>query len=181
MSRNLVLIDGSNFYHKAKKLSPSTHLTNLDYRKLFSEVTDKKSEELDLVYCVGEVINKRGDAKAGRLFSNQQTLFYNLGEQHIVVKRGFLLCVGEVYHEKGVDVRIALDIQRGAFKNEYDTCFVVSSDTDLLPAVAEARILEKEVVYVGFESFLSSAMVKNCSRTRTITREMLQSCVIYKK
>ncbi|PIX31320.1 helicase, partial [Candidatus Berkelbacteria bacterium CG_4_8_14_3_um_filter_33_6] len=38
------------------------------------------------------------------------------------------------YHEKGVDVRIAVDILRGALKNEYRRCFVISSDTDLIPA-----------------------------------------------
>ena len=67
------------------------------------------------------------------------------------------------FHEKGVDVQIAVDMVRGAIKNEYDICYLISSDTDLLPAVQTAKDEKKKIVYVGFENFISRALTKNCS------------------
>ncbi|MCX6783644.1 MAG: NYN domain-containing protein [candidate division WWE3 bacterium] len=180
-SRNLVIIDGSNFYHKAKKLAPTVHLSHVDYRQLLSKVLDIGIHKMDILYCVGEVINIRGDAKSKLLFANQQALFYLLEQQKIIIKRGYLLKTGSIYHEKGVDVRMALEIQRGALTSTYDSCFLVSSDTDLLPAVEEARTIGKEVVYVGFENSLSSAMTKGCSRTRVITKVILEETPKYQK
>lgn len=68
------------------------------------------------------------------------------------------------FHEKGVDVQIAVDIVRGSIKNEFDKCYLISSDTDLLPAIQTAKDEKKEIIYVGFENFISRALTKNCSR-----------------
>ena len=67
------------------------------------------------------------------------------------------------FHEKGVDVQIAVDIVRGAIKNEYNKCYLISSDTDLLPAIQTAKDEKKEIIYVGFENSISRALQKNCS------------------
>jgi len=40
---------------------------------------------------------------------------------------------------------------------------LISSDTDLLPAIQTAKDEGKEVIYVGFENFISRALQKNCS------------------
>lgn len=172
----MVIYDGSNFYHRAKKLAPYLHLTNFNYRKLADQLTG--SLRNDIEYCVGEIKPQAfGEQKASRLYSNQQKLFYNLQKQGIVIKKGFMMKQGSYYHEKGVDVRIASDIIRGALKNEYNTCFVISSDSDILPAIQEAISAGKEVVYVCFErSVLSRALYSNCSRTIQISENLLQIC-----
>lgn len=174
---NLVIIDGSNFYHKAKVLAPNVHLSTLNYRKLFEGIIG--SAQSDIEYCVGEIkLQKGASEKARHMYAGQQTLFYNLQKQRIVVKKGFMLKSQEVYHEKGVDVRIAIDIVRGALKNEYDTCFVVSSDSDILPAIRDAINVGKKVVYVAFEgSMISKALAINCSYTKFITKSMLEQSV----
>ena len=87
----------------------------------------------------------------------------HLRKQDIEVKLGYLLLSDGKFHEKGVDVQIAVDIVRGAIKSEYDICFLISSDTDLLPAIQTAREEGKKVIYVGFENFISRALSKNCS------------------
>lgn len=43
--------------------------------------------------------------------------------------------------EKGIDVMIALSIVLGAIRDEYDTGILCSADTDLIPAIEEARRL----------------------------------------
>ena len=50
-----------------------------------------------------------------------------------------------VAREKGVDVMMALDISIGARSNSYDVAIVVSSDTDLLPALEDAVSVGKRV------------------------------------
>lgn len=51
--------------------------------------------------------------------------------------------------EKGVDVSIAVDIVLGNYK----TIFLLSSDTDLLPAIKKAKEIGRRVIYVGAEKF----------------------------
>lgn len=175
--KNLVILDGSNFYHKAKKLAPSIHLTNYNYKKLAETITG--STENYIEYCVGEIkFHSNSDSKNQHLYSGQQALFYTLQQQGIVVKKGFMLKNQGIYHEKGVDVRIATDIVRGALKNEYDTCYIITSDSDILPAVEDAIAAGKKVVYVAFEkTTVSKALAINCSETVFITKSMIESCV----
>lgn len=54
--------------------------------------------------------------------------------------------------EKGVDVSIALDIVLGNYK----TVFLLSSDTDLIPAIKKAKEMGRRVIYVGSEKFWPS-------------------------
>jgi len=49
-----------------------------------------------------------------------------------------------VGHEKGIDVRIALDIVRLARKNLYDVALVFSQDQDLAEAFQEVRTIARE-------------------------------------
>ena len=174
MKPDLVIFDGSNFYHGAKRISPQTHLTRFDYRKLAEAVC--KNKNLKIEYCVGEIRRRKRDPKSFRLYSNQQLLFINLEKQGILVKKGFMLKSDGVYREKGVDVRIALDILRGALKDEYRRCFIISSDTDLVPAILDSRTTKKEIIYVGFEGKLSNALHAVCSRTILLARKQIATC-----
>jgi len=53
--------------------------------------------------------------------------------------------------EKGIDVKIAVDLIMGAIDDRYDTAILVSSDTDLIPAIDLVRYrFKKKVEYIGF-------------------------------
>jgi len=168
----LAIIDGSNFYHRSKCLCPNVHLTNFNYRKLVEQIVGaqntKHLQKVRILYCVGEIKRESGNEKAEKMYSQQQSLFYNLEQQKIGIYKGFMLKSDGKYHEKGVDVRIAVEIVKGALKNEYNKCFLFSSDTDIIPAILEAKKVKKEIIYVGFENKLSRAMMKNCSRTEVV-------------
>ncbi len=45
---------------------------------------------------------------------------------------------------------MAVDILIGAYEDLYDTLILVSSDTDLIPALAKVRSMKKKVEYIGF-------------------------------
>jgi uncharacterized LabA/DUF88 family protein len=173
MKKNLVIFDGSNFYHGAKRLAPRVHLTDFNYKKLAETIA--KSKNLNIEYCVGEIRQERHRTKSIRLYANQQALFYNLEKQGINVKKGYML-KHFTYHEKGVDVQIAIDILTGALKNEYSKCYIISSDTDILPAILEARTVGKKVIYVGFENSVSRAMKANCNSTFLISKKLIKDC-----
>src|SRR2546429_1730516 len=111
MKTTLVQIDGSNFYNKVKTLTPAVHLTEFNYSGLIREVCDSDCRQ---VYYVGEVKKYPGNRKSQDLYSNQQSLFRNLRKQGFELKLGYLLQSGGVFHEKGVDVQMAVDLVRGA-------------------------------------------------------------------
>ena len=180
MNKNLVIFDGSNFYHKAKKLAPDIHLTNFNYRKLAETLTG--SAENDIEYCIGEIKRDSNNFKSKQMYNGQMALFNTLRRQKVVVKKGFMMKINNVFHEKGVDVRIATDIVRGALKGEYDCFYVISSDSDILPAIEAAIDVGKKVVYVAFEkSVVSKALAINCSETIFITKSTIQVCAQLEK
>lgn len=157
----MVQFDGSNFYNKVKNILPQVHLTNYNYAGLAQLITKTPPDQV--IYYVGEIKKYPGNKKSESLYASQQSLFLNLRKQNIAIKLGYLLMSGGKFHEKGVDVQIAVDIVRGAIKNEYYKFYLTSSDTDLLPAVQTAKDEGKEIIYVGFENFISRALQKNCS------------------
>lgn len=169
--RTLVQFDGSNFYNRVKKISRDIHLTALKYREFAKELSNDENPRI--IYYVGEVRKFPGDQKSEKLYSNQQALLENLRKQNIEIKLGYLLLTDNVFHEKGVDVQIAVDIVRGALRNEYDCCFLISSDTDLLPAIKTAQEESKKVIYVGFENSVSQALSRNCSSFYILSKDKI--------
>ncbi|MCX6713524.1 MAG: NYN domain-containing protein [Candidatus Vogelbacteria bacterium] len=151
------------------------YLSDTDYKKLTEIITG--NDNCKIQYCVGEIKREKDNTKSEKMYAGQQSLFYNLEKQGIEVVKGFMLKTGEVYQEKGVDVRIALNILKGALKNDYDECYVISSDTDIIPAIKDAKIEGKKIVYVGFENFVSHAMKNNCSKYFILKSQDLRNCV----
>jgi uncharacterized LabA/DUF88 family protein len=167
VSNTIVQFDGSNFYNKVKHLSKNIHLTNYNYKALSEFITGRK--RIDINYYVGEIRKYPKNKKSQILYSNQQSLLSNLRKQGIKIKLGYLLMTDGKFHEKGVDVQIAVDIVRGAIKKEYDKFYLISSDTDLLPAIKTAIGEKKKIIYVGFENFISRALINNCSSYKILS------------
>lgn len=54
--------------------------------------------------------------------------------------------------------------------------FIISSDTDIIPAILDAKAEKKIIIYVGFEGSVSHAMKANCSKTFLVTKKMIKEC-----
>jgi len=78
------------------------------------------------------------------------------------------------YHEKGVDVLMAVDLLIGAYEDKYDTAILVSSDTGLLPAIEKVRLKGKKIEYIGFSHKPSYAMIANSDARRLLIKEELE-------
>lgn len=170
MKRCILLIDGSNFYFKLKDLE----LHNLLHFNLsgFANKLIDKDKIIKAVYYIGAV-RTDGTEKTKKLHDDQQKLFAHLRKHNFKYSLGYLLKSDGKFHEKGVDVNIAVDILVTAYEDLCDHIILVSSDTDLLPAVKKAREKGKTVEYIGFSHQPSVAMVANCSRSRLLTKEDL--------
>jgi len=164
----VILIDGSNFYFKLKDLGLH-NLLSFNFSR-FIQLIAGSQKVVRTCYYVGR-IRQDGSAKTNKLFNSQQKLLGNLKKHKILYQFGYLLKSGGAYHEKGVDVQIAVDMLVAVYENVADRIILVSSDTDLAPAIKKAREKGKSVEYIGFSHKPSVAMVSFCSESRLLTKE----------
>lgn len=173
--RCMILIDGSNFYFKLKSLQLS-HLLSFDFSS-FANFLTHKGKITRCVYYIGAV-KTDGSHKTQKLFNAQRRLLASLRKHKFEFTLGYLLKSKGKFHEKGVDVNIAVDILVATYENLCDHIILVSSDTDLLPAILKAKEKGKTIEYVGFSHEASLAMVANCTESRLLKREDLESFFI---
>ncbi len=169
--RASILIDGSNFYFKLRDLHLHQLLT-FNFSQ-FAHALLGNRVVIQATYYVGAV-RTDGTAKTQQLFTNQRKLFAHLRKHHFTYSLGYLLKDSKgVFHEKGVDVNLAVDLLVASYENRCDRLYLVSSDTDLIPAIDKAQEKGKSVIYVAFSHQVSKALVAACRETQTLTKEML--------
>lgn len=175
MKKCIILIDGSNFYFKLKDLKLH-NLLNFDFSNFANTLSGKKDKVIQATYYVGK-IKTDGTERTQKLFNNQRKLLAHLKKHTYTYSLGYLMKTDGKYHEKGVDVNIAVDLLVATYENLCDRLILVSSDTDLLPAVIKAKEKGKTVEYVGFSHKPSVAMVANCSASRLLTKEDIEKFI----
>lgn len=172
-----IFIDAGNFYHMVLKKLGCREM-HFDFEK-FAEFLKGDNREIAFRgkrYYVGTVREMMNGRESKQAMSNQNALFSDLMKTNWQIKTSKLrtrlekikvddrmqdyqkiLKVGikEIVYErsrkKGIDVKLATDLIVGAVDNKYDTAIVVSSDTDLIPAVQWVRDrMKKKVEYIGF-------------------------------
>jgi uncharacterized LabA/DUF88 family protein len=169
-----VFIDGSNFYFKLKDLGLHS-LLEFDFSS-FAQYLVGDGRVVRSTYYIGK-IRTDGSKKAEKMLADQQKLFANLKKHDLRYSLGYLLKSDGEYREKGVDINIAVDMLVVSYENLCDRIILVSSDTDLLPAVQKAKEKGKVVEYVGFSHQPSVAMVANCNHSRLLTKQDLLSFI----
>ncbi len=168
--RCIVFFDGSNFYFKLKDLRLHNLLT-FNFSKFVLNLAGS-NKVIKTCYYVGR-IRQDGSPQTEKLFDAQQKLLGRLKKHKISYQLGYLLKSSGVYHEKGVDVQIAVDMLVAAYENIADRIILISSDTDLGPAIKKAREKGKIVEYVGFSHKPSVAMVSFCTESTLLKKEDL--------
>lgn len=169
-----IFIDGGNFFHLVlKKLGIE------EDKFLFDDFVKFLANNREVVgkrYYIGAVREKEGDKKSKEKMSKQTKLFTVLKNNDWDVKTSKLRIRTEkikiddrvsdhqelkrkkVYEielttmrEKGIDVKLATDLIVGAVDDKYDTAILVSSDSDLIPALDWIRTRKhKKIEYIGF-------------------------------
>ena len=168
--KTIVFVDGSNWYHKLRiLLSGQSQIKpplNFDLRS-FSKSLVSPDALVEIRYYIGKIKRRRGDRQSEKLYANQQRLIGFLQNHNIRIGFGHLITYPDgSFHEKGVDILLAVEMIRFALEKKYDVAYLVSSDTDLVPAVQECRRHGGEVVYVGSSLHGQSfGLSKSCNRT----------------
>lgn len=177
MTRAVVFIDGSNFYFKLKALTNTTEgkIRLLDFQ--FDRFAARLVQPNNLVetrYYIG-ALRQRGNEKSEKMYADQQKLFGRLQQQHIAITLGQLIQHPDrSFHEKGVDVRLAVEMIRFAREDRYDVAYLVSSDTDLVAAAEEVKLLGKKICYVGTAGRQSFGLTKIANDVRLLRQEDIQ-------
>lgn len=170
--RASVFIDGNNFYFRLRDLLQQIDgkfsLLDFDYRS-FSEWLVRPNELVKIRYYVGALKRQKNSEKSEKLYANQQKLLAKLQRQKVEIILGQLIQhPDKSFHEKGVDVRLAVEMIRFARAGEYDMAYLVSSDTDLIAAVEEARSFGKKIQYVGVAKGQSFGLTKVADDVRLL-------------
>ena len=178
MKRAFVFIDGNNFYFKLKelisRLDGKFSLLDFNFRA-FAEWLVNPNGLTEIRYYLGVINRRKNDDKSEELYANQQRLFRKLQRQNVTIVLGQLIRhPDKSYHEKGVDVRLAIEMIRFARENKYDQAYLVSSDTDLVAAIEEIQAFGKTVQYIGIPKGQSFGLSQVADDVRLLRPEEIK-------
>ncbi len=171
-NRVAIFIDGGNFYRKIRDDNLIPKGIRFDYVKFAEFLARGRTISLK-TYYIGIVKNHDNSLKSQKLVESQQKLLSALENNGYKIKRGKIVYDNKI-REKGVDVQIGIDLVIGAVENHYDTAIIVSSDTDLIPAIRYIKSKGKKVEYVGFSNAPSIGMIKESNARILMLKEQLE-------
>lgn len=80
------------------------------------------------------------------------------------------------YHEKGVDVQLAVDLVALALADRYDVAYLLSGDGDFAPAVSAARTLTKRIIIASPNA--ATRLRTAADFTIRLRKEWFADCVV---
>lgn len=194
MSKCILFIDGENFLHKVEEIlkkekvnKTKVDLTSIDLNKLLKEPLKGFDIERKIFYVARLHFHPETKKKSNELITFQRKLRNNLisqGFEFTIAGNVRAQKVGNkiVFREKGVDVKIAVDLVSFSCNKTLETAILCSSDSDLQPAIAELKQRSVEVVYLGFETNPNKGLTYTTNRTIFFRNsEVLSACLLCKK
>lgn len=161
----ILLVDGENIkgkikdvFKELKKDRPVWHEYN--FKGLFDKVLDGIKIGRKIFYFAKIKEHEQSREKSRQLIEEQRLLKTHLEKQGFeVILRGRVRGQVEnidgkdtlVFKEKGVDVKIAVDMVSLSCDKKVKEIILCSSDSDLQPAIEEVNKRNVSCVYVGFE------------------------------
>lgn len=150
-------------------------LSSYDFLGLFDKVLTDIKIDRKIFYISSLLVHEDTKDKSEELILKQRNLQNSLKRQgfEIVVAGKVRGNIGRcplghealVFKEKGVDVRIAVDMVRFACDRLIDMAVIASSDSDLQPAIKELRNRNINRIYLGFEASPNKGLTYTTNRT----------------
>lgn len=167
--RALVLVDGFNLYHAINNLNARgryNHLKWIDLRALAQQFLPKSDYDIvGIKYFSAFAVHRPEACRRHREFvaalectgvdaimgnfKQKDRLCFNCGSKW------------KAHEEKETDVNIAIHALNGAHRDEYDTAFVVTADSDIAPAVRLIKQETRKAVRMLFPIGLWSTELSN--------------------
>ena len=189
MSGCILFIDGENFLHKAEEvlkqenlIKDKAELASIDFDKLFKQSLSGFKIQRKIFYAAKLHPHPETKKKSEELIKFQRKLrnsLINQGFEFTIFGNVRAQKVGKkvVFKEKGVDVKIAVDLVSLSCDKKLTTAILCSSDSDLQPAIKEVRERKTEVVYLGFENSPNKGLTYTTNRTILLRNsEVVDSC-----
>lgn len=193
MNISILFIDGENFIFKLEQVlkRKKINLKEFDvssarFDDLFGQVLQGLHVKKKIFYIAKLHVHKDDKEKSDELIEVQTKL------RDALTAQGFeIMVAGNVraqkvrmenktkilFREKGVDVKIAVDLVSLAADKDMQTAVLCSSDSDLQPAVKEVKKRGVEVIYLGFKMQPNKGLAYTADRTILIKNEdILQAC-----
>lgn len=180
--KNILFIDGRNFITKMDWILNPTNekkkdidFSTYDFSALFNKVLEGIKVDRKIIYMSSLSVHKDTKEKSEQLILKQRKLQQNLQKQgfEIIIAGRVRANVGRcskghetlVFKEKGVDVRMAVDLISFACDKKVQTAIIASSDSDLQPAIKELQSRGVERIYLGFEDSPNKGLTYTTNRT----------------
>ena len=193
----MLLIDGENFMHRLfdllksqKKIHQKHEIISYDLDGLLAEVISiAESANIVRKYFGTRIRHQSQDNKVQehtekliqsqrrwkRYIEDRGTEFVYAGNLRLREGKPCRHCgkSTQYFVEKGVDVAIATELLRLATDKFKGQVYLLSSDSDLLPAIRVALAKGLKITYIATETSINLALSKTIKKTRTISEKHL--------
>ncbi len=196
MKNTRLYIDGENLRHYVEKVlreknvpKKKATLLNVNFLKLLNKVLKDVKVNKKIYYSAKLKESKETPKKSRELIRRQRILKTKLEKQGFkFVMRGYVrpqkILVNKkskiIFKEKGVDVKLAVDLVTAACDKKIKTAILCSSDSDLQPAIREIKTRGVEVIYLGFEINPNKGLMYTANRTILIRNSEVLECFLKK-
>ncbi len=177
--KTILLVDGENFKNYIKYSLDENRRdvvwNQYDFKKLFGLVLDGYTLDKVIFYFAKLKKHEQTKDKSIKLIEDQRSLKTHLEKQGFeVIFAGRVRGYEEdglfgkkilVFKEKGVDVKIGVDMVSFSCDKLFEQIILGSSDSDLQPAIDESKKRGTQIVYLGFENGPNKGISYNSHKT----------------
>jgi len=184
---NILFIDGRNFISLAEEAVGKIDISVYDFCGLFDKVLSGVKVDRKVFYIGKLQIHQNTIGKSKALIEKQRKMKNRLESQGFeVVVAGRVRGQLEkgpfgykilTFKEKGVDVKIAIDMVVTSYNNQLETAIICSSDSDLQPAINELKNKGVERIYLGFENSPNKGLMYTTNRSILIRNSELKEFI----
>ena len=171
MKKVMVFIDGSNMYHN---LNACAGRHDIDFEK-FAQKLCGQHRELIRTYYYNVQLNQAADPKAYAAQQKFLSWLHKTSDLEVRLGRQQRKSNG-AWEEKGVDVKIAVDMLTKAHKGHYDVAILVSGDSDLSEVVHEVKEQAKHVELAVFSGQQCFHLQQKADRCIDVDSAFLSGC-----
>jgi uncharacterized LabA/DUF88 family protein len=183
-----IYVDGENLLYgivdvlvKSNLIKERAELVKFDLISLFLEAVKSDTPPINVRYYgtkvhvvkdMGEEAQEQSQKMADhknewdKWLKKQKIEFITAGNLKARQKKD-----GVMFVEKGVDVTIAVDMVVQAYENKDTHFVVVSSDSDVIPALRAIKTQGHKITYVGYKNMLNKAIVAHADNTITYSKD----------
>ena len=144
--KTAVFIDASNIFYSQRTLG-----WRMDYRKL-KTYFEQECDLTGLYFYTGQIGK---DHKQAKFFQRMKEYGYKVTSKEVKM----IKLAPNIYKPKGdLDVELVIEALKNA--NKFDTCVLMSGDSDFAPLVDELKLQGKSVIVMSTKGHISRELIE---------------------